>query len=165
VDDRAAPNFYDRNRDLIRDMGFPPHLATMRAAAGASATRYVMFNAAQDHVSDPDVKLRQASALQAAGFEADLRLVGEADIDGVMFKRVVHALDASLKALFDHCAPRIAARNGALDAERGSAVDYDCVDIGYRFIHGARAPYVAGFTHDLFAAVSPHSVRVRPAAA
>ena len=165
VDDRAAPNFYDRNWDLIRDMGFPPHLAAMRAAAGGgAATRYLMFNAAEDDVSDPGAKLRQARALQAAGFEADLRLVGQADIDGVMFKRLVHALDASLKTLFDHCAQHIPSRSVLLDAERGSAVAYDCVDIGYRFAHGARAPYVTGQTVDLFAQDSPRQARVRPAA-
>ena len=163
VDDRAAPNFYDRNRDLIRDMAFPPHLAAMRTAAGASATRYVMFNAAEDHVSDPGAKRLQAWALQDAGFEADLRVVGKADIDGVIFKRVVHALDASLKTLFDHCAPHIPARSGALDAERGSAVTYDCVDTGYRFTHGAVAPYVSGHAYDLFLG-APRQNRVRPAA-
>ena len=164
VDDRAAPNFYDRNRDLIRDMGFPPHLAAMRKQAGLTTTRYAMFNAGQDTVSDPTAKARQARALAEAGFEAQLRLVGEGDIDGAMFKRFTHALDASLKTLFDHCAPDLASRKGALDAACGASVAYDCVDIGYRFTHGGRAPYVVGETYDLFADTAPNRSRVRPAA-
>jgi len=143
-DNRQAEDFYDRDRDLIRDLGYPPHLLTARAGAGASAAVYRMANAVADDISPPRVKLRQAAAQRAAGFDSQLALIGEAELDGKVFKRLVHGLDASLAGLFDMAAPALRPRQEPIDLEAQSVVEYECVDSTYRFTHMAAAPYIRG---------------------
>ncbi len=143
-DDRQAPDFYDRDRDLIRDLGYPPHLAAARAAAGASGTSFRMAVAAIDDISPPLVKLRQTAAHRASGFDSQLAVIGKAELDGRVFKRLVHGLDASLAGLFDTAVPALQPREGPLDLEAQSVVEYECVDSTYRFTHLAAAPYVRG---------------------
>ncbi|MCW5759108.1 MAG: DUF2920 family protein, partial [Phenylobacterium sp.] len=142
VSDRHAPNFYDRDRDLIRDLRYPPHLAAMRASAADAGTQYFMVNAAVDPISPPVAKRRQQAALARAGFRSELSLVGPEQIDGKVFKAVTHGLDASLKGLFDRYIGRVVPREVPVDANRGAVVEYACVDRGYRFRHSAAAPYV-----------------------
>lgn len=150
VSDRAAPNFYDRDRDLIRDLRFPPHVAAMRAAAADDGVQYFMVNATRDTVSRPEVKVRQHTVLKQAGFRSDLMIVGPDDIDGRLFKTLTHGLDCSLKGLFDRYIGQVVPRQTKPDALLGSVIAYDCVDRGYRFSHSATAPYVAAETYDLY---------------
>lgn len=143
-DNRQAADFYDRDRDLIRDLGYPPHLAAARAAGGPSATIYRMTNATIDDISPPQTKARQAAAHRATGFDSQLAVIGEAELDGRVFKRLVHGLDASLAGLFDMGVPALQPREGPLDLEAQSVVEYECVDSTYRFTHLAAAPYIRG---------------------
>lgn len=149
ISDRQAPNFYDRDRDLIRDLRYPPHIAAMRAAASDAGTQYFMVNAALDTISPPPVKERQQAALARAGFASELDLIGQDQIDGRLFKSVSHGLGCSLKGLFDRYIGRVVPREVEIDAVQGSVVEYACVDRGYRFRHSATAPYVACEVYDL----------------
>lgn len=142
-DDRDDPDFYGRDQDLIRDMAYPPHLEAMRAAAPDGGTRFRMVNAAIDPISEPAAKAAQAARMAAAGFDARLKLIGEADLDGRLFKTLVHGLDASLIAFSDANLPECAPRGAEPDLMRGTAIDYPCVDQVYRFRHMDRFPYVA----------------------
>ena len=90
---RQAPDFYDRDRDLIRDVAYPPHLATARASAGDEATIFRMVNAATDNISPPHMKQRQIAALQALGFDGQLTLIEKEHLDGKVFKQLVHGLE------------------------------------------------------------------------
>lgn len=141
---RQAPDFYDRDRDLIRDTHYPAHLAAAKIQAGESSTLYRMVNAAEDGISPPQMKQRQATALSALGFDARLALIGQAELDGQVFKKMVHGLDASLAGFFDLAIPDLQPRDGPIDQEAGSVVAYECIDSIYRFTHGAAAPYVRG---------------------
>lgn len=148
--DRAAPNFYDRDRDLIRDLRYRPHVEAMQRATRDGGTRYFMVNAAHDTISPPDVKRRQHAALARAGFDAELSVIDQDGIDGRVFKAVTHGLDCSLKGLFDRYIDRVGRRDVEPDARQGSTIEYACVDRGYRFRHSTSAPYVAAETYDLF---------------
>ena len=151
-DAREAPNFYDRDRDLIRHTGFLPHLEVLRAAAPGAGPRFLMVNSTADTVSPPAAKSRQAAAMQAAGLRARLDLIGPDQIDGRVFKAPGHGLDASLKKLFARMAPDIDSSAGRLDCATGAVVTYPCVEKAYRFVHSDRAPYVRGETFDLYPA-------------
>lgn len=148
-EERAAANFYDRNADLIRDVAYPPHIAVMREAAGEAGAGYLMVNAVNDGISRPALKQRQAAAFRAAGLSASLDIIDKPQIDGRVFKELIHGLNASLKGLFDRMLPQAAPRSGPLDCEAAAVVDYPCIDKGYRFHHGPNG--VRGETYDLFA--------------
>ena len=154
-DERGAPNFYGRDNDVLRDAAHPPHLEAMRAAAQGDPTQYLMVISAEDHISPPEAKRRQAAALRQAGFDARLELIGPDQIDGVVFKAPVHGLGASLRGLFDRMAPLIAEGERRLDVEAGSEVVYRCVDRAYRFVHGGREPWVRGEMFDLYPLAEP----------
>jgi hypothetical protein len=147
---RRDHNFYDRNRDLIRDVAYPPHLQIMVRAAAGSAMAVAMVNCAVDELVPPDEKQRQADLLNAVGVSAKLQIIHPEDIDGVLFKKFVHSLDLSFKRLFvrDIAWLRKAGARGS--GRWGGSVEYPCVDTGYRFGLSGAAPYVAGEVFDLF---------------
>lgn len=150
TDNRQAPDFYSRDRDLIRDVAYPPHLATARTLAGEDATIFRMVNAATDSISPPHMKQRQAAALQALGFDGQLTLIEEEHLDGRVFKQLVHGLDASLAGLLDMAIPDLQPRSGPSDAELGASVEYECVDSIYQFSHSSVAPFVSGVVKSRF---------------
>lgn len=149
-DDRDAPDFYSRDHDLIRDMGYPPHLDIQRAAAPDGGARYRMVNAVADAISSPERKQAQALRMAAAGFDARLKLVGEADLDGRLYKQPVHGLAASLTAFADVYLPEAGSRGVDPDLMRGTVVEYPCVDRTYRFRHFDRFPYVSAESVERF---------------
>jgi hypothetical protein len=151
VSERGAPNFYDRDRDLIRDVGYLPHASTMRAAATDAGAHYFMVNASHDAVSPPDAKRRQQAVLKRAGFESELSIITPHDIDGELFKAHTHGLDCSLKRLFDRYIGRVCPRETAPDGVLGTTIVYECIDRDYRFQHSAQAPYVHAEVYDRFA--------------
>lgn len=140
--DRKADNFYDRNRDLIRDTAYRPHLEIARAAAADRGCVFRMVNSAIDSISPPEMKRSQVAALRVAGFDAQLLVVEDEHLDGKLFKRLTHGLDASLAALFDLAMAELEPRETLLDSDLGADVVYDCVDGSYRFVHSASAPHV-----------------------
>lgn len=149
VSDREAANFYDRDRDLIRDLRYLPHALAMRAAAADAGTQFFMVNAAQDVISPPDAKRRQQAVLARAGFEAHLQIVEAGDIDGELFKTMTHGLDCSLKRLFDRYIGRVRPRAVEPDLVSGATVAYEGVDRVYRFRHGG-SDFVAADAFDRF---------------
>lgn len=148
---RQDPGFYDRNRDLIRDVAYLPHLQIMAGAAEDSALAVSMVNCAYDELVPPDDKQRQAARLNAVGVQTRLQLVRENDIDGVLFKKYVHALELSFKRLFVRDFAWLEAAGAHGSGRWGGSVEYPCVDVGYRFNLTNCAPYVTGEVFDLFA--------------
>lgn len=142
--DRFADTFYDRDRDLIRDMAYPPHLRQARLAAGETATVFRMVNSSTDTISRPSVKQRQVAALRALGFDAQLLIVEEQHLDGRLFKTLDHGLNASLTALFDLGIESLAPRERGVDMTRGTRIAYEGVDKTYQFDHFAHGTYVEG---------------------
>lgn len=142
--DRSAPNFYDLDRDLIRDMAYPVHIGASRETAGATATIFRMVNSSVDTTSPPDDKRRQVAALRALGFDAQLSIIEEEHLDGRIFKTLDHGLNASLAGLFDMAIDGLEPRDGDLDGAAGTVVSFEGVDKVYTFAHSAQAPYVAG---------------------
>ncbi len=148
--ERSAPDFYSRDRDLIRDVGYPLHVQTARAAAADRGTQFFMVNSCRDPISPPDAKRRQHAALVRAGFSAELSMVEEGGLDGVLFKSLDHGLGCSLRSLFDRYVGNVRAREVDPDAVQSSTVSYDCVDVGYRISHSPVAPYVVAEVYDRF---------------
>jgi len=150
LDNRSDPAFFDRNRELIRDTGYLPHVKAL-AEQGDGGPAYFMCNAAEDELSPPDVKRRQHQAFIAAGLRSELDIVDADGIDGKLFKTLGHGLDASQSRLFARHEPHIEARDAALDADQKTTARYDCVDVTYAFAHSDTAPFVAGCVTPLHA--------------
>jgi len=144
TDNRQAPHFYSRDRDLIRDVAYPPHLAATKSSAGDDATIFRMVNASTDSISPPHMKERQAAAQRAFGFDSQLSLITDENLDGRVFKQLVHGLDASLASLFDMAIVDLRPRSGPCDAVLGAIVAYECVDSNYQFTHSSAAPFISG---------------------
>lgn len=142
--DRMAANFYDRDRDLIRDLTYPIHVEANRAAAGEAPTKFRMVNASKDTTSPAARKQQQVAVLRALGFDAQLLVVEEEHLDGKLFKTLEHGMDASLASLFDLAVPDLQPRDGALDSTLGATVTYEGMEKVYQFTHSAKAPYVTG---------------------
>jgi hypothetical protein len=160
---RADRNFFDRNRDLIRDVGYRPHLQIMVDASEGAAMAVAMVNCAADELIPPDEKQRQAALLNAVGVRSRLQIVRLEDIDGVLFKKYVHSLDLSLKRLFIReiaWLQEVGARGGG---RWGGSVEYPCVDIGYKFTLVEHAPYVTGETFELYGVDTAESLTLSPA--
>jgi dienelactone hydrolase len=147
---RSDPTFYDRNRDLIRDIAYPPHMQIMARAAADGATAVSMIHCGIDELTPPGDKVRQAARLRALGIANKLHMVQREEVDGVIFKEYTHALAASLKRLFVRDLPWLRAAGARGSGGWGGAVDYPCVDRGYRFNLLGRAPYVTGEVFELF---------------
>nr|WP_293383561.1 DUF2920 family protein [Phenylobacterium sp.] len=147
---RRDRNFYDRNRDLIRDTGYVRHLQIMAANAQDSQLAITMVNATNDEVTAPDEKERQAARLNAAGVPTKLQLVQAQDIDGVLFREHAHSLGLSLKRLFTRDIVWLREAGARGSSRWGGSVDYPCVDTGYRFGLTSAAPYVTGEVFELF---------------
>jgi hypothetical protein len=162
-DHRRDQNFFDRNRDLIRDVAFPPHVKIMAGASGGGAMAVSMVNCAADELTPPEDKQRQANLLNSAGVKTKLQVVQPEDIDGVIFKKYVHSLDLSFKRLFvrDICWLREAGARGS--GRWGGSVEYPCVDIGYKFSLVRGAPYVSGEVFELFGPNAAESAVLTPA--
>jgi hypothetical protein len=147
---RQDRNFYDRNRDLIRDTGHPPHLKIMAQAAEGAALAISMVNCAADELISAGEKQRQADFLNAAGVTTRLQIVGPEDIDGVLFREYVHSLGLSHKRLFTRDVAWLREAGARGTGRWGGSVEYPCVDTGYRFGLLDQAPYVTGEVFDLF---------------
>jgi hypothetical protein len=147
---RRDRNFYDRNRDLIRDVAYPSHLRIMADRTADSAMAVCMVNCAADEVTPPDDKQRQAERLRAIGVPTELQIVQREDIDGVLFREYAHALALSHKRLFVRDLERLRAASARGSGQMTGSVEYPCVDVGYRFSVTPEAPYVTGEVYELF---------------
>jgi Protein of unknown function (DUF2920) len=147
---RHDRNFYDRNRDLIRDVAYRPHLEAMAGASEGSQLAVSMVICAADDLVPPEEKQRQEALLNSVGVRANLQIVFPRDIDGVLFKENVHSLTLSLKRLFDRDIQSLREAEARGSGRWGGTVEYPCVDVGYRFRLLVGAPYVTGEVFELF---------------
>lgn len=149
-DTRHEATFYDRNRDLIRDIAFPPHLRIMADAGKDGLTAVSMIHCEVDELTPPAEKLRHAARLRAIGAPLKLHMVEPHEVDGVVFRKYMHALEASLKRLFERDWSWFQTAGATGSGRWGGSVDYPCVDRGYRFRLLDRHPYVEGEVYPLF---------------
>jgi hypothetical protein len=151
---RQDHNFYDRNRDLIRDVAFPRHVQMMASAAIGGAMAVSMVNCAADELVLPEEKRKQAALFNSVGVRTKLQIVNPEDIDGVLFKQYVHSLNLSFKRLFARDVDWLHEVGARGSGRWGGSVEYPCVDVGYRFSQMREPPFVAGEVYDLFSPVA-----------
>jgi hypothetical protein len=135
-----APEFFGPARFAIRDAMNQRHLAAVSAKA-ARRCQFRMVNSYRDGISPIEVKQAQCRALQANGFDAQLKIIRESDLDGKVFKTLEHGMEASIGGLFDQYADSLAVRPTTLDRELETSLTFECYDYVYRIRHHKTAPY------------------------
>jgi hypothetical protein len=139
-----TPEFFGPGRYAIRDTLNAQHLAEA-VAKSSRHCQFRMINSATDGISPVGMKETQCRLLQANGFDAQLRIVGEEDLDGKVLKSLGHGLDASMSGVFDLYADSFSVRPTTLDRKLGTALSFGCYDYVYRFQHLDKAPYLDAF--------------------
>ena len=140
LSDGYSPAFFGPARFAIRDAMNPWHLAEVSAKA-ARRCQFRMVNSYKDGLSPIEVKQAQCRALQANGFDAQLRIIRESHLDGKVFKTLEHGMEASIGGLFDRYADSLTALPTTLDRELETSLTFECYDYVYRIRHHKTAPY------------------------
>lgn len=138
--DSYAPAYFGPARYAIRDVMHARHLAEI-AAHALRRCQFRMVNSFADGISPVAVKQAQHRALQAHGFDAQLKIVWENSLDGKVFKSLAHGMDASLSGLFDLYAGSLAVHPTTLDRQLETGLAFECYDTIYRIRHRRRPPY------------------------
>ena len=100
-----------------------------------------MLNSSTDGISRPEWKQEQLRALKANGFDAELRMIQQSDLDGKIVKSLMHGMDASIGGIFGLYADRLTANPTQLDRKLGTCLTFECYDYVYRFEHRNAPPY------------------------
>lgn len=144
-DNNYAPEFFGPARYAIRDAMNPRHIAEV-AARSSRRCQFRMINSTTDGISRLDVKQAQCRILQIHGFDAQLKVVGEEDLDGKILKSLAHGLDASVSGIYDLYAGSIAVQPTTLDRKLETSLSFECYDQIYRFRHRDSAPHFEAST-------------------
>ncbi len=132
---RTSARHYGIAPRVIRDLANPEQVKIM-ADAAQRRTRCVAFNVDRnDGISPPEDKQRQQRLYRDAGFDYELNLIGPDDLDGRVFKQLVHGMDASMRGLCERVLPTVAPRATTLDCDAETTIAYPCYDRTYRFTH------------------------------
>lgn len=94
--DETSPNYFGDSHKQIRNLLIREHRIK-------SDTRYYIFHCEEDKIASVEDKDKVAALLSNYNFTYYKR-VGMNDLDGTLFKKYAHAMDASLRKLFDHVA-------------------------------------------------------------
>ncbi|MGE5505731.1 MAG: DUF2920 family protein [Actinomycetota bacterium] len=128
--DTAAPDCFCASHLAIRDLDRPEHWES------ASDTATFAYHSIEDTLA-PVARKQALAAMLAPVRRYDLRIVGEADVDGRLFKDVGHGMRASLRGLFSLSYDRWMAtsppRVDATDFDLGTTLALACADKVYTF--------------------------------
>lgn len=127
----GAPNYFGTDQARIRNVCDRDHLDETSKLAASRKTQFRMLHSCRDRLVNIDLKHHQVRLLQDCGFDADLQVVDEADVDGKVITTLEHGLGIGLHSLFDRFYPTLAKPPGKTDRElktrlcfMGSRTDY-----------------------------------------
>lgn len=94
--DETSPHYFGDSHKQIRNLLIREHRVK-------SDTRYYIFHCEEDQIASVDDKDKVVALLSNYN-STYYKRVGKSDLDGTLFKKYAHAMDASLRKLFDHVA-------------------------------------------------------------
>lgn len=92
--DETSPHYFGDSHKQIRNLLLREHRVK-------SNTRYYIFHCEEDQIASVEDKDKVVTLLNMFN-STSYKRVGKQDIDGVLFKTYAHAMNASLRKLFDH---------------------------------------------------------------
>lgn len=113
----GAPNYFGSDQARIRNVCDPDHLETARGASGSRKTQFRMIHSSRDRLVNIDLKRHQSNVLRSSGFDADLQVVDEADVDGKVITTLDHGLGMGLHSLFDRFYPSLIRKPAPTDRD------------------------------------------------
>ncbi len=113
------PNYFNGDRRLIRS--FPENHLNVMANAGNQKTIYRCVHAKDDTVSNTKKKINLVNALKKNGFDVQMEIYTEADIDGRYIKHMEHGMGLSMRTFFAR----------ALDQSQTSIRDDQRLDVDF----------------------------------
>jgi len=134
--DDASPYYFSDSHRCIRNLLFNDYL-------DETSTRYYIFHSEQDSVVPVKEKDAFCTVLKERGVEVSYKVVGSRDIDGRLFKNLDHAMNASLRGIFDS----VAESNGKNLCKADPLTDFDNESL-YRFNCGNWS-YIFSYRKDL----------------
>ncbi|WOF73883.1 DUF2920 family protein [Parvibaculaceae bacterium PLY_AMNH_Bact1] len=132
----TEPYFFDTDRALIRDVGHCEHLGHISETSERKC-QFRMIHSRFDNISPPAAKVQQAEVLNALGYNVQLDIVEERDVDGKFIKSLDHGMGIALELLFDKYYPTLEKRNGRTDRDLGSVLHFHGPKYTYRLRHQA----------------------------
>ncbi|MGN7762045.1 DUF2920 family protein [Paenibacillus sp. 22594] len=94
--DETSPHYFGDSHKHIRNLLIREHRVK-------SDTRYYIFHCEEDQIASVEDKDKVVALLSNYN-STYYKRVGMSDLDGTLFKKYAHAMDASLRKLFDHVA-------------------------------------------------------------
>jgi hypothetical protein len=113
------PNYFNGDRRLIRS--FPENHLNVMANAGNQKTIYRCVHAKEDSVSNTEEKIKLVNGLRGNGFDVQMEIYSEADIDGRYIKHMEHGMGLSMRMFFAR----------ALDQSQTSIRDDQRLDVDF----------------------------------
>ena len=138
--DSYSQEYFGPGRYAIRDVRYGPHLRAI-AAQTVRRCQFRMLNSSTDGISRREWKQEQLRVLKANGFDAELRMIQQSDLDGKILKSLMHGMDASIGGIFGLYADRLTVNPTQLDRKLGTCLTFECYDYIYRFEHRDAPPY------------------------
>ncbi|MCE7997910.1 MAG: DUF2920 family protein [Rhodobiaceae bacterium] len=132
----GAPNYFGTDQARIRNVCDPDHLAVSTSQAGSRKTQFRMIHSSRDRLVNIDLKHHQTSMLNSTGFDAQLQVLAEADVDGKTITTLEHGLGIGLHSLFDRFYPTLSRRSGPTDRDLNSSLCFKGNRIDYLINHG-----------------------------
>jgi len=127
---RKDPAYLSRDAHDLRDLGFKPHLETMKALG--NETRIFVVHGADDAVCPVGDKRDIARNMKRAGLDLTAKFVQESDLDGTIFTNTGHGVGNRTKIVQHLADPLLlpesttpATREGLSDFERREAIRYE----------------------------------------
>ncbi|WP_339799083.1 DUF2920 family protein [Paenibacillus sp. FSL R5-0744] len=94
--DETSPNYFGDSHKQVRNLLIREHRVK-------TDTRYYIFHCEEDQIASVEDKDKVVALLSNYN-STYYKRVGMSDLDGTLFKKYAHAMDASLRKLFDHVA-------------------------------------------------------------
>jgi hypothetical protein len=92
------PNYFNEDRRQIRS--FPENHLNAMADAGGKKTIYRCVHAKEDQISNTEEKIKLVNALKKIGFDVQIEIYSEENIDGRYIKNMDHGMGLSMRMFF-----------------------------------------------------------------
>ena len=129
----GLPNSFEKSRVHIRS--FDHNQLNMMAEQGAKESTYYCFyhSGSDSGIAPAHEKIEMAKNMMELGFNVQMEIVEESDVDGAFIKNLSHGLGMSMIKYFDMCFNYIEEHQNNFNSKSQNIVSYIFEDCIYQF--------------------------------